>query len=57
MTKDHCPACQVVRELTAHRDSHSFPDGVRRWTLNFAVVIARSCCPDYKPTSTGDESA
>lgn len=42
---DHCGACQIVRELTDHRNLTAPVWGVRRATLNFAIVIARSVCP------------
>lgn len=52
---DHCPACQVVRELTEHRDGTAAEWSVRRGTLNFARVIAVRACPDYRPATEGDQ--
>lgn len=45
----HCPACQVVADLTAHRDATAGGWSIRRATLNFAVVIAERACPGYRP--------
>lgn len=52
---DHCPACQVARELTEHRDACAEQWSTRRGVLNFARVIAVRACPEYAPTTEGDE--
>ena len=48
---DHCPACQIVRELTDHRDATATATewSARRAALNFALVIAARACPQYVP--------
>jgi hypothetical protein len=51
----HCLACQIADELAAHRDSTATDWSVRRAALNFAVIIARTTCPDYVPASTGTD--
>ena len=50
----HCLACAVADDLAQHRDNTATEWSVRRATLNFAVIVARRTCPDYKPTQ-GDE--
>jgi hypothetical protein len=48
-----CPACQVVAELTTHRDATAGGWSVRRSTLNFAIVIAQRACPSYVVAAPG----
>lgn len=50
----HCPACRVVAELSEHRDATAGGWSIRRGTLNFAILVARQCCPDYEPSTGGD---
>lgn len=50
-TIDHCPACEIARELTKHRDATATDWSFRRGTLNFAIVVARRACPEYVPTA------
>lgn len=45
---DHCPACRVARELTEHRDNYAAGWSDRRAMLNFAAIIARRACPEYR---------
>ena len=49
---DHCPACAIARELSAHRDMAATDWTPRRAVLNFAVIIARRACPAYVPATT-----
>jgi hypothetical protein len=53
---DHCPACAIARELSAHRDMAATDWTPRRAVLNFDVIVARRACPDYQPATT-EESA
>lgn len=46
---DHCPACQVARELAQHRDDKAPGWSIRRGALNFAVLVAQRACPAYEP--------
>lgn len=45
----HCPACAIAAELRKHRDQSAPTWDVRRATLNFALVVAETHCPDYVP--------
>lgn len=49
---DHCPVCQVARELTEHRDATADEWSTRRGVLNFARIIATRACPAYVPPTT-----
>lgn len=52
---DHCPACRVARELTEHRDACAVEWSHRRAALNFALILAKRACPDYRPARTTEE--
>lgn len=53
----HCPACRVVAELCAHRDTAAREWSARRAALNFAIVTAQRACPAYVPASTDEVAA
>ena len=52
---DHCPACQIARELTEHRDAYYPPWSKVRAAYNFARIVAMRACPEYVPVVTRAE--
>lgn len=53
----HCPACATAEELARHRDTTTNEWTIRRGALNFAVIVARTHCPNYTSVTEPGQGA
>lgn len=51
-----CPICQLVAELTEHRDRYATEWSQRRVGFNFALILARRHCDGACEDAAGAQS-